>query len=163
MITIRWLERNELPVDAINNLLVQQSASRTAESLSEPELQECLENKNFHVAIAVDTTRRYPEDIIGMATIFFQRNPGKWIAEIHDVVVDQNYRGQGIGRNITSALIEKAKDFARLKVKTVSLSLTSRPSRVVANQMYQGMGFEQIANSHGPDGTNLYRMVVNSQ
>lgn len=160
MVTIRWLKKNEAPISAINKLLRQQSVSGAVKPLNGAELRECFENKNFHVAVAVDDEKTGPERVVGIATVFFQKNLGKWIAEIHDVVVDAEYRGRGIGRALTVLLIEKAKEVARHKQKTILLSLTSRPSRKEANQMYQSMGFEQIAVANGASGTNLYRMTI---
>lgn len=59
-------------------------------------------------------------------------------AKIEDVVVDSAFRGRGIGK----ALMEEAIRIAEMKgVKAVSL--TSRPSRVAANQLYINMGFKR--------------------
>ncbi len=57
-------------------------------------------------------------------------------AYIEDVVVDNAFRGQGIGR----ALMEKAIDKAR-EAMAKTVSLTSRPSRKAANRLYQKLGF----------------------
>ena len=67
-------------------------------------------------------------------------------ALIEDVVVDQNYRGKGYGK----VMIEKVMELCRNK-GNVTLMLTSRPSRIVANQLYQSLGFEKRE-------TNVYKM-----
>jgi ribosomal protein S18 acetylase RimI-like enzyme len=66
-------------------------------------------------------------------------------ARIEDVVVSEDSRGRGLGR----LLSERAVDLAiQLGAKTIDL--TSRPSRVVANNLYKQIGFVQRE-------TNIYR------
>lgn len=45
-------------------------------------------------------------------------------------------------------------EFARRELAPVDLNLTSRPERLVANELYRKMGFEKR-------GTNVYRMRLN--
>jgi ribosomal protein S18 acetylase RimI-like enzyme len=71
-------------------------------------------------------------------------------AWIEDVVVDEQARGRGAGEALNRAAMDKA---ASLRVKTVDL--TSRPSREVANRLYQRLGFV-------PRDTNVYRYSVPS-
>jgi ribosomal protein S18 acetylase RimI-like enzyme len=59
-------------------------------------------------------------------------------ARIEEVVVDEIYRGHGIGKELMLVLIELAK-----KLKISSMELTSRPSRVAANELYRHLGFVQ--------------------
>lgn len=67
---------------------------------------------------------------------------------IEDVVVSEEARGHGLGRQLTA----KAVDLARgAGARTVDL--TSRPSRKAANAMYRKMGFE-IRDS------NSYRLTL---
>ena len=56
------------------------------------------------------------------------------------------YRGQGIGRTLMQRII----DFAGSKLSPIDLRLTSNPSRVEANALYEELGFEQYE-------TNVYR------
>jgi ribosomal protein S18 acetylase RimI-like enzyme len=75
--------------------------------------------------------------IVGMAMLgVVARLEGKK-GFIEDVVVEENFRGQGIGRKLMKMLIKKAKS---LKVK--ELELTSNPLRLAANHLYQDMGFK---------------------
>ena len=67
-------------------------------------------------------------------------------AWIEDVVVDQNYRGKGYGKVMIEKVIEQCRNKGN-----VTLMLTSRPSRIVANQLYQSLGFEKRE-------TNVYKM-----
>jgi ribosomal protein S18 acetylase RimI-like enzyme len=59
-------------------------------------------------------------------------------AFIDDVVVDERYRGHGIGE----ALVRSALDHAR-KVNAKTVDLTSRPAREAANRLYRRIGFEK--------------------
>ncbi|OGZ30519.1 MAG: hypothetical protein A3J00_03510 [Candidatus Niyogibacteria bacterium RIFCSPLOWO2_02_FULL_45_13] len=146
--------------DGINRLLPQLHPSGNGDKISETEFVDCLLNGNFHLFVAVDDSKKYPDSFAAMASIFFQRNLGRWIAEIHDVVVDKEYRGRGLGEKITLALIEDAKRFAKVKNAKIKLYLTSRPSRVVANKLYEKLGFELVAEARGEQGTNLYKMMI---
>jgi ribosomal protein S18 acetylase RimI-like enzyme len=90
---------------------------------------------------------RNPEDnrIVGSLTLVVFRIPTGVRAWIEDVIVDSDLRGRGIGKALTNAAIERARQEG---ARTVDLS--SRPARVAANQLYQRVGFEQR-------NTNVYR------
>jgi len=83
--------------------------------------------------------------ILGSLTLAMFLIPTGRRAWIEDVVVDDAARGKGVGRLLNDVAIEKAKAAG---AKTVDL--TSRPSRVAANRLYQRIGFEQRE-------TNVYR------
>jgi len=86
------------------------------------------------------------ETIIGIGTLCVTPTLKALKGHIEDIVVDQNYRGQGIGRRILETLIAKAKEMG---VK--DLELTSNPLRIEANELYKKLGFELR-------DTNPYRM-----
>ena len=83
--------------------------------------------------------------IVGSLTLAMYRIPTGLKAWIEDVVVDETARGRGIGEALNLAALEEAR---RRGAKSVDL--TSRPSRDVANRLYQRIGF-QLRES------NLYR------
>jgi ribosomal protein S18 acetylase RimI-like enzyme len=85
------------------------------------------------------------DQIVGTLTLVVFRIPTGIRAWIEDVVVDEAVGGKGIGKALTTAAIDHA--FAS-GARTVDL--TSRPSREVANGMYQRLGFERRE-------TNVYR------
>ena len=64
-------------------------------------------------------------------------------AVIEDVVVDEPFRGRGIGE----ALVRQLIDLARLKGAR-GVSLTSNPRRVGANRLYLRMGFRIWRTNH---------------
>jgi ribosomal protein S18 acetylase RimI-like enzyme len=87
-------------------------------------------------------------EIIGSLSLVLFRIPTGLRAWIEDVVVDEAARGKGVGEALNHAAIEHA---AKAGAKTVDL--TSRPSRAVANRLYQRLGFK-------PRETNVYRYDI---
>lgn len=83
--------------------------------------------------------------IVGCLTLGLYRIPTGLKAWIEDVVVDEAGRGRGVGALLNTAAIDEAR---RRGAKHVNL--TSRPSREVANRLYQRLGFELYP-------TNMYR------
>jgi ribosomal protein S18 acetylase RimI-like enzyme len=83
--------------------------------------------------------------IVGSLTLAFYRIPTGLKSWIEDVVVDDAARGHGVGRKLNEAALAEAKARGAKDV-----SLTSRPSRVAANRLYQRIGFEARS-------TNVYR------
>jgi ribosomal protein S18 acetylase RimI-like enzyme len=79
-----------------------------------------------------------PGRIIGMLTLVIFPIPTGVRAWIEDVVTDEAARGQGAGTALTLEAVRLAGEAG---VRTVDL--TSRPSRVAAGRLYEGLGFEQ--------------------
>lgn len=69
-------------------------------------------------------------------------------ASIEDVVVSSAYRGQHLGKQLMEYIIKEATRYALLE-----LYLTSNSKRVVANNLYQSLGFQKKE-------TNCYVMKV---
>jgi ribosomal protein S18 acetylase RimI-like enzyme len=86
--------------------------------------------------------------IVGVATLVVFRIPTAVRAWIEDVVADPAAAGQGIGRALTEAMLDRARE---LGCRTVDL--TSRPSREAANRLYQRAGF--VARD-----TTVYRLEL---
>ena len=138
----RFIEIEDLKPDyleAINRLISQLSTS--SHILTEAELNSLIASPQSHLYAL-----EYDEKIIGMVTLCIYQCPTGRKAWIEDVVVDQNYRGKGYGK----VMIEKVMELCRNK-GNVTLMLTSRPSRMAANQLYQSLGFETRE-------TNVYKM-----
>lgn len=83
--------------------------------------------------------------LVGMGTLLPLRKIFSFCGTIEDVVVDEEYRGQGLGRKIMQALLDKSRILGMKHV-----DLTSRPQRKIANYLYQSIGFERRK-------TNVYR------
>lgn len=88
------------------------------------------------------------KEIIGCGTLAVFHSPTGTKASIEDVVVEPQQQGKGIGKRLVQHLIEEAKRYA-----PITLQLTSRPSRQVANYLYQTLGFVQRE-------TNVYKMTI---
>lgn len=103
-----------------------------------------------HIRIAIARDEKSPQDtpIIGMASLIPMRTLSCQKGSIEDVVVLKEYQGQGISRRLMETLIGEAK-----KLCLTRLELTSHPSRVAANALYQKMGFQKR-------DTNAYRLEI---
>ena len=86
--------------------------------------------------------------LIGMATLTKAWKPTGFFGTLEDVVVEQKYRGRGIGKELVRRIISKAKE-----LEMNSIDLTSNPKRVVANRLYLSMGAEKR-------DTNVYRFKI---
>ena len=156
----RLLSGGSFNLGEINRLMAQLHPDRTKPVFSEErDLREPLGDYYSHTLIAVDNeadTERY----LGMATITFRRNLTKWFSEIHHVVVDSEYHSKGVGEFLIGELIKIATEFAMARKAPLEIYFISRPHRTAANVFYIKLGFELIGKAEGPNGTNLYRYIV---
>jgi ribosomal protein S18 acetylase RimI-like enzyme len=115
-----------------------------------PESQRSVSVERLREVISQPATSilviRDDEKIVGMGTLTITDILTGHDGQIDDVVVNDTYRGQGLGRQ----LIERLLDLAREK-KVATVYLTSRPARVAANKLYQSMGFKLVE-------TNAYEL-----
>jgi ribosomal protein S18 acetylase RimI-like enzyme len=128
-------------VGALARLVSQLSGSASAPG--RPQLEAIVGSPATTLLVA-----RRGVDIVGSLTLVIFPVPTGVRAWIEDVVVDEGSRGQGIGRALSLAALERARE---LGAKTVDL--TSRPSRQAANALYQGIGFQRR-------DTNVYRFEL---
>ena len=109
---------------------------------------EMLENvvnaSGTHLFAAIDDGH-----IVGCASLCVFDSPTGRKASVEDVVVLSSYRGKHIGKD----LMEHVISYACRELKNVDLHLTSRPTRVAANALYQSLGFEKRE-------TNCYKMKI---
>ena len=126
-------------LDALAHLLPQLSSS--ASPVTSDELLAMVRSDASHLLLARTDDGR----IVGSLTLVVFRIPTGVRGWIEDVVVDGEARGLGVGEALNRHALSLATE---LGARTVDL--TSRPSRVAANRLYQKLGFE-------PRDTNIYR------
>jgi ribosomal protein S18 acetylase RimI-like enzyme len=131
-------ERSEELVEAFARLLPQLSSSASAPNRDE--VAAIVESQATTILVAKDGER-----IVGTLTLAVFRIPTGVRAWIEDVVVDESARGSGVGEALTREAIRLAREAGALTV-----DLTSRPGREVANRMYEKVGFRRRE-------TNVYR------
>ena len=106
-------------------------------------LKNALNDANVHVYVIRDG-----EYIVATGTLCIKHTLEFTSADIESVVVSTKCRGLGYGKELVTAMVEAAK-----KMNAHHIQLTSRPSRVAANRLYQELGFERYE-------TNCYKMLL---
>lgn len=81
--------------------------------------------------------------LLGMGWIFPRQTLLRKQAVIEDMIVDEKYRGQGLGEKILLDLISWAK-----KNGVEVVELTTNPKRIAANALYQKVGFKLHETNH---------------
>lgn len=104
-------------------------------TIDEASLERLLSEDRFNLFVAEDDDRT----VMGMLTLTSCPTLAGEKVWIEDVIVDEKFRGQGVGR----ALLRAAVEFARKELKTQAVYLTSNPSRVQARNLYRSEGFEE--------------------
>ncbi len=125
----------------INKLLPQ--LSPTAKPLSWINFRRMVKDPNTLLLVAEERKK-----IVGMGTIVFILTPVGLRARMEDIVVDEKYRGRGIGKTITDRILETAR-----QKKARWLEFTSRTERKVTNRFYENLGFKKR-------DTNVYRLLL---
>ena len=138
---VKGLDTRQLQqVDSLLHLLSPRANRIDAERVSRLIAQE-----RIFLFVAEDENH----DIIGMLTLCPCQTLAKEKLWIEDVIVDDNYRGRGIGRLLVQEAISHAKSIAPGNV----LYLTSNPTRKAARTLYKSEGFEEYE-------TGVFRMKL---
>lgn len=137
IITVRKADQSL--IEPIKRLLAQLTSKESEFSISD--LSAIVGDPNSRLfTIVVDGV------VAGMLTLGMYSAPTGRKIWIEDVVVDSAFRGRGLGRMLIDHAIEYS-----ASMTPCSLMLTSRPSRIEANELYRKAGFEQRQ-------TNVYKM-----
>jgi ribosomal protein S18 acetylase RimI-like enzyme len=128
-------------VAGLNHLLPQLSTS--ASPLSADQVGQLVRSASSTLFVAREDRR-----IVGTLTLVVFAIPTGVRAWIEDVVVDETFRGGGVGEALTLAAIGEAKSRG-----VRSIDLTSRPTRAAANALYLKLGFDVRE-------TNVYRLLI---
>jgi ribosomal protein S18 acetylase RimI-like enzyme len=127
---------------AVERLLPQLDVD--AEALTEERLKALIKSKDSHLFFSVTEEK----EVAGILTAIVYLVPTGTKFWIEDVVVDEAFRGKGIGRDLMLHAMEFAKS-----TNAKYINLTSRPTRAAANKLYQDLGFELRE-------TNVYRYSI---
>lgn len=118
-------------VDAVCRLLGQLSSSEHTFTMND--LQNIAVSPNNRLFLL-----RHNNFIGGMLTICHTQSPTGNKLWIEDVVIDSSLRGRSFGRKLMEYAIKKAEEYGE-----TTIMLTSRPSRIAANALYQSSGFSK--------------------
>ena len=139
---IRKIKRfSERVFEAVSGFLPQLSPE--AGPITKDYFKTVLASENIHFFIGETVNKQ----IAGMLTIAAYKTPTGIKAWIEDVVVDESQRGKGFGKELMLFAI----DYSR-SLGAGNISLTSRPSRIAANELYSKLGFKQYE-------TNVYKFL----
>lgn len=130
-------------VEAFNQLIPQLTPNYRL--IDENQLKQIINTENTFLFIAYDTIS---DQYVGSITLIINYIPTGTKAWIEDVMVDAEYRNQGIGEQ----LVRLAIDFATQQ-DVKNINLTSSPSRIAANNLYKKIGFIERE-------TNIYRYTL---
>ncbi len=148
MITIEELTYTDRNIyNAVCELLKQLTDAPC--TLTADELEKIISTRNTILYVAVDEDDN--NKIVGMLSLVFLRKLTGFTVRVEDVVVHNEARKRGIGKQLMLHAINVAKE---KQVK--NMDLTSRPSRVAANNLYQSLGFEL-------HDTNVYRLKIKTE
>jgi ribosomal protein S18 acetylase RimI-like enzyme len=117
--------------ESVNRLLPQ--LSTTARPIGPESLRRLVSWTGNRLLVA-----RVDGEIVGMLTLVMFPVPTGLRAWIEDVVVDGAMRERGIGAALTREAVRMARGAGAR-----TLDLTSRPSRVAANRLYERLGFRE--------------------
>jgi len=120
------------PQDLQNLEELMQELAPTAHCTQE-QLMRVLNDPNAYLYVARDDER-----IVGCATLCVMHTIEQTIGAVEAVVVHSDYRGQHIGQQLMEQLMTDAR-----AMDIDVLHLTSNPTRIAANGLYQALGFRR--------------------
>lgn len=125
----RLQEFSSVDYAQLRDLFSQLSSSNV---FSEDDFKRVLSDGNSFVYVI----KNFDGRIIATGSLCIFNSPFARRASIEEVVVEESYRGLGLGKQILHRLLEEASAHSPITVQ-----MTSRPSRVAANSMYKNAGF----------------------
>ena len=141
--TIERLSSSDASTAEEIRLLIEQLTGRES-TFNEADLRNTLQDSASRMFVM-----RHDEAIVGMITLGIYFCPTGRKVWIEDVVVDSELRGKGLGQQLVEFVINYVKE----NLSPCSLMLTSRPTRIAANELYRKAGFEQRQ-------TNVYNIKL---
>ena len=139
---IQLTEISEEILSAFKTLIHQLSPNKKPPS--KKDLEEIVNSENSILFIAKNEN----EEITGTLTLLINRIPTGQKVWIEDVVIDNKFRGKGVGQKLTQFTIDYA-----IKRGIKEINLTSNPTRIAGNKLYKKLGFIER-------DTNVYRLNI---
>ena len=131
---VKWLkERFTFDLDRVGELVHQLDDSA---EVKEQSLYKAI--LNGYVSCEYDGDK-----LIGMGWIFPRQTMLRKQAVVEDMILDEAYRGRGLGRKLLDNLVQWAK-----KEGVEVIELTSNPKREAANALYKKYGFQLHPTNH---------------
>lgn len=115
---------------ALNNLIPQLTKAPIP---TLEEIQNMIDSGSLLFVVRIGSIVR---PIVAMGSLGIFHTPSGVHAHIEDVVVDEKFRGQGIGESLVRTMLNVASE-----MNFEGVSLTCNPARVAANRLYRKMGF----------------------
>ena len=135
---------SERVFEAVSGMLIQLSPD--AALLTRDNFKRILASEGSHLFISELDNKK----ITGMLSIGTYQTPTGIKVWIEDVVVDESYRGKGIGKELMNFAVNYSRSLGAKDVR-----LTSRPSRIAANKLYSKLGFKKYE-------TNFYKYMLDN-
>lgn len=99
------------------------------------------------------------EKIIGRTQWYPKENPKAGVAELEEVFVEEQYRGQGIGSKIIEKSVEEVKNFFNSrKIQPRRIYLLVRRENETGRRLYEKAGFKCITELNDLFADNEYEM-----
>jgi len=137
MIQLFENDLEEKDLENINKLLFQLNPN--LRNVSWNRVAELMKKSYIFSARDLSLTEINPKgDLIGMASLIPVSKLAAFHGVVEDVVVFENYRGQGIGKELMKRIVEKGRE-----LDMEHLFLTSNKKREAARAIYKKFGFEE--------------------
>ncbi len=127
--------------EAVKRLAAQLGAN--FQPLRDQDLKDMLASATTSLFVARESEG---QEIVGMITLAVYRIPYVKKAYLDDVIVDESFRGQGLGSQLLKRALAQAKELGASYA-----DLTSHPTRIESNKLYEKFGFKKR-------DTNVYRL-----
>lgn len=121
--------------------------ARFSEAPTADNLQAAVNSKNTVLILAIagvapvspeDWQNIPTESYAGTITLLILQTPWQNIAHIEEVIVDAAHEGKGIGKKLMLKALEVGREY-----KVSHFDLTSSPSKVAAQVLYERVGFKR--------------------
>jgi len=134
------LSYNSYDLDSLDAIIHELSPTSFC---SKAKLYAVIKDPNSHLYII-----REEQQIVAIATLCVIHTLEFTVGTVEAVVVASVCRGKGYGKLLMKHIYKEAKNYDCVKIH-----LTSNPRRVVANNLYQSLGFRQYE-------TNYYELEI---